>query len=114
MSSAVASKGELLNVYRRLIRLAKIYPSRNRDGILASIREEFRENVNLDPDEEATKRKVSLAIKGISQLNQFNSTNMSGGRQSPNWQVSLDQNPMPVPENYVRPNKQQQDTPFVR
>lgn len=102
MSSLITSKSELLKVYRRLIRLSRDYPSKNKLGIERSIREEFKENRHLDPQQEATKRKVALAFQGISQLNQFNIEKMTGGVDSPNWQVSLDQNPMPMPDNYVR------------
>ena len=79
-----------------------MYPSRNKDGIVSSIRQEFRENRDLDPNDEATKRKVAVAFKGISQLNQFNVAAMSGGGGSHHWQVSLEQNPMPAPDNYER------------
>jgi hypothetical protein len=93
----------LLWVYRRLLRSAATYPSRNRIGIYQSIREEFRENVDLNPLEEATQQKIALAYKGLSQLRQFDEHVMTGGKDgSPNWQVTLEQNPMPAPEGYER------------
>lgn len=90
-------------LYRSLLRSAATYPSKNRMGIYQSIREEFRDNIDLDPSDEATQRKVSIAIKGLSQLKQFDVGVMTGGKQTdPNWNVSLEQNPMPVPDEYER------------
>jgi len=90
-------------LYRRLLRSAATYPSKNRMGIYQSIREEFRDNVPLDPSDEKTREKVAIAYKGLSQLKQFDLQTMTAGNQSdPNWNVTLEQNPMPSPENYER------------
>ena len=90
-------------LYRRLLRSAATYPSKNRMGIYRSIQEEFRENVDLDPSDDKTLRKVDLAYKGLGQLRQFDEQIMTGGRQGdPNWNVSLEQNPMPAPADYER------------
>jgi hypothetical protein len=52
----------------------------------------------LDPDDEDTHKKISVAIKGLSQLDMYDKQTMSGGNeQNPNWQVQLEQNPMPKP-----------------
>ena len=48
MSSSVVAKSDLLHLYRRLLRGCQKYPSKNRDKILQSVREDFRENMNLD------------------------------------------------------------------
>jgi hypothetical protein len=72
-------------------------------GIYQSIQEEFRDNVDLDPSDLATQEKVSVAIKGLSQLKQFDVAVMTGGKQAdPNWNVTLEQNPMPAPADYER------------
>ena len=93
----------LLWLYRRLLRSAATYPSKNRIRIYESIREEFRENVGLDPSEKSTQKKVELAYQGLAQLRQFDEQQMTGGNKyDTNWNVTLEQNPMPAPENYHR------------
>lgn len=67
----------LLFLYRRLLRSCETYPSKNRWGIYQSIREEFRENMNLNPDEEETKKKIVVAYKGLDQLRQYDEYIMS-------------------------------------
>ena len=72
-------------------------------GIYQAIQEEFRENISLDPSDEKTKTKVEMAYKGLTQLHQFDEMQMTGGKLSdPNWKVSMEQNPMPLPPNYKR------------
>lgn len=47
-----------------------------------------------------TKKKISVAIKGLSQLKMYDSNHLSGGNQeNPNWSVQLEQNPMPKPDH---------------
>mmetsp|Transcript_23502 Transcript_23502/g.32963 ORF Transcript_23502/g.32963 Transcript_23502/m.32963 type:complete len:103 (-) Transcript_23502:411-719(-) len=88
----------LVFLYRRLLRSAATYPSRNRWGIYQAIREEFKENRNLDPTTEDTKKKIAVAYKGLDQLRQFDEIVMQGGDpNNPNWSVTLEQNPMPKP-----------------
>jgi len=71
-------------------------------GIYEAIREEFRSNVHLDPSAEETQKKINLAYKGLSQLRQFDETVMTGGKSSANWQVTMEQNPMPAPADAER------------
>ena len=93
----------MLWLYRRLLRSAATYPSKNRTRIFESIRKEFRENLGLDPSDKATEKKVELAYQGLAQLSQFDEQHMSGGKKhDTNWNVALDHNPMPAPENYQR------------
>ena len=54
MSSSVVAKSDLLHLYRRILRGCQKYPSKNRDKIFESVREDFRENMNLDPTCEYT------------------------------------------------------------
>jgi len=87
-----------LHLYRRILRSAATYPSKNRWGIYEAIREEFRENTGLDPECPETRKKVKVAYKGLEQLNMYQQTNLGGGSASnPNWSVTLEQNPMPKP-----------------
>jgi hypothetical protein len=94
-----ATKQELLHLYRRLLRSAETYPSKNRAGIYLSIREDFKENKSLDPDSEKVKKQTLVAFKGLDQLRQFD------GRGSTNFAVTLEQNPMPKPPDYDEKKK---------
>lgn len=59
-----------------------------------------QENLKLDPDDEGTHKKISVAIKGLSQLEMYDKQTLSGGNEhNPNWQVQLEQNPMPKPSD---------------
>lgn len=93
------SKPALVHLYKRLLRSAETFPSRNRDKIYRAIQEEFRENKDLDPQDEKTKIQIAVAYKGLSQLRQFDVGNMTGGKgdKSGEWEIHLEQNPMPKP-----------------
>ena len=49
MSSSAIAKSDLLHLYKRLLRGCQKYPSINRDKIFQSVRDDFRENMVLDP-----------------------------------------------------------------
>ena len=49
MSSSIVAKSDLLHLYKRLLRGCQKYPSKNRDKIFQSVKEDFRENMVLDP-----------------------------------------------------------------
>jgi Complex 1 protein (LYR family) len=103
MSSPSIASTTLLSLYRRLLRSAASFPSKNRTGIYQAIQQEFRENVGLDPSGEETKKKVEMALKGLTQLRQFDVTQMAGGKlNDPTWKVSMEQNPMPSPPDFQR------------
>lgn len=95
MATQEGSKA-LLHLYKRLLRSSATYPSKNRWGIYQSIREEFRESVHLDPSDPETKKKIQVAYKGLEQLRMYDQQSL-GGKQNPNWSVTLEQNPMPKP-----------------
>lgn len=63
--------------------------------IYDSIRDEFRLNKGMDPASEKTSQQVSVALKGLQQLHQFDSR-----FSSTNFSVQLEQNPFPKPDNY--------------
>lgn len=99
MSALDSSRKALLQVYRQLLRSAETYPSSNRQRIYQAIREEWRENSSLSGED--ARVKVALAYKGLSQLRQFDEDAMTGGKpHSHNWNVQLEQNPMPKPADY--------------
>lgn len=69
-------------------------------GIYRSIREEWKDCRSLE-DAAKVDKQIAIAYKGLSQLKQFEETQMTGGTPgSPNWSVQLEQNPMPKPEDY--------------
>eukprot|EP00979_Chaetoceros_neogracilis_P006383 scaffold1296_cov230-Chaetoceros_neogracile.AAC.2 len=93
------TRKDLLNLYKKLLRSCATYPSKNRWGIYEAIRTEFRDNKNVDQCAE-TDKKISVAVKGLTQLQMYDKNTLSGGNeQNPNWQVQLEQNPMPKPDN---------------
>eukprot|EP00536_Pseudo-nitzschia_multiseries_P007515 jgi/Psemu1/195747/e_gw1.177.8.1 len=94
MSTSVVAKSDLLHLYKKLLRGCQKYPSKNRDRILQSVREEFRENMTLDPTSHKAKQQIHVAYKGLSQLHQFDN------RSAASFSVSLEQNPFPKPDNY--------------
>ena len=64
---------------------------------------EWRDDAKLNPSEHNDKiqERITVAYKGLSQLRQFDVTTMTRGNiGSPNWSVTLEQNPMPKPDNY--------------
>merc|ERR1739846_70311 len=81
MASQEGSKA-LLHLYKRLLRSSANYPSKNRWGVYEAIREEFRENANLDPNDDETKKKISVAYKGLQQLGMYDQHTL-GGKQNP-------------------------------
>jgi hypothetical protein len=101
MSVSLSSSKALLQLYKKLLRSAATYPSKNRAGIYQAIREEWRENKTLEPQEKRDKQ-ITVAYKGLEQLRQFDEHVMSSGKgpSSPSWSVTLEQNPMPKPADY--------------
>ena len=102
MSPPAAARSEgsraLLALYKRLLRSCATYPSKNRWGIYESIRDEFRDHRNLDPDDPQTREKINVAYKGLEQLRMYDEAVLGGGKgENPNWSVTLEQNPMPAP-----------------
>eukprot|EP00525_Craspedostauros_australis_P013399 CAMPEP_0198118324 /NCGR_PEP_ID=MMETSP1442-20131203/21187_1 /TAXON_ID= /ORGANISM="Craspedostauros australis, Strain CCMP3328" /LENGTH=116 /DNA_ID=CAMNT_0043776559 /DNA_START=90 /DNA_END=440 /DNA_ORIENTATION=+ len=90
MSRQVA-RSDLLHLYKRLLRLAEVYPSKNRDGIYSAIRDEFRLNRTLEGDK--AHKEIQLAYQGLGQLQQFD-----GRKGTANFSVTLEQNPFPKPD----------------
>ena len=93
-TSSIVAKADLLQLFKRLLRACQTYPSINRDKLYISIREDFKQNMTLDPGSEKVKQQLQIAYKGLSQLHQFDN------RIAANFSVNLEQNPFPKPENY--------------
>ena len=100
ISGGKNSRQSLLQLYRQLLRACETYPSKKRYSIREAIREEWRDNKNLTQKDKLVQQ-IAVAYKGLEQLGQYSEHSMSGGAQhSPNWSVTLDQNPMPKPADY--------------
>jgi hypothetical protein len=100
MTNLHPGRKALLELYRQLLRSAETYPSRNRQGIYQAIREEWRTNKTLQAGDKLN-NKLTIAFQGLTQLRQFDETTMTGGDVlSPNWSVTLEQNPIPKPDDY--------------
>ncbi|EEC49609.1 predicted protein [Phaeodactylum tricornutum CCAP 1055/1] len=100
MSGLPTGRPSLLILYKQLLRSCETYPSKNRMGIYQAIREEWKENKDLTHKDKLDKQ-IAIAYKGLSQLRQFDEMAMSGGRPaSSNWSVTMEQNPMPKPDDY--------------
>jgi LYR motif-containing protein 4 len=116
-----SSRRGLLELYKKLLRSAEVYPSKNRIKIYNAIREEWRDH-RVITDAPKIQRQVAIAYKGLEQLQQFNVENMtrnsqgggrSGGSNAGDWEVHLEQNPMPKPADYDerQRNKPKTDRP---
>lgn len=89
---------DLLHLYRRILRSCATYPSKNRWGMYKAIQEEFRDNATMDPDDPKTQQQIQVAYKGLGQLQLYDTMKLSKGNpNNPNWEVTLEQNPMPKP-----------------
>jgi LYR motif-containing protein 4 len=86
-----SSRQQTLSLYRRIIKAARVFPSIKRDGIVEEIRTGFRENRSLVVGEDKYRTAMSVAMKGLTQLEQYTGMN----RKAYNWTVDLESNPMP-------------------
>jgi Complex 1 protein (LYR family) len=103
-----SSRRGLIQLYKKLLRSCETYPSSNRIRIYNAIREEWKEHrETIDP--QRIQKQMEIAYKGLSQLQQFNVETMTrqgggggggGDIHSANWEVHLEQNPMPKPADY--------------
>ena len=96
----MSDRKSLLQLYKKILRSAQTYPSIKQPQIYQSIREEWRENKNLE-DQVQLQKQVAIAYDGLEQLRQFDVSTMTKGNvHSSNWEVTLEQNPMPKPADY--------------
>ena len=86
----MSSKSKTLNLYRNILKGAKRFPSIKRLKIVEEIRVGFRQNVDLS-DTTILKKQLDLAYKGLEQLDVYNTL----PKQSSNWSVDMEKNPMP-------------------
>ena len=72
---------ELLHLYRRLLRSSATYPSKNRWGIYEAIREEFRDNRTMNPDDPKTQKQIQVAYKGLGQLRMYDTVQLVSAKR---------------------------------
>lgn len=83
----------LLSLYKQILGSAKTFPSKNRIRIISEIREEFRRN-SVETDQQKIDTAVGIARKGLMQLQMYSGL----PKNTNNWSVTLDENPMPQTE----------------
>lgn len=88
-----ATRPYILSLYRRIIYSAARFPSKNRDSVYAEIRDEFRRNAKMTEGSEEAIQQIALAQQSLRQLESY--TSMT--RQSGNWELNMESNPMPKP-----------------
>mmetsp|Transcript_15625 Transcript_15625/g.59387 ORF Transcript_15625/g.59387 Transcript_15625/m.59387 type:complete len:102 (+) Transcript_15625:171-476(+) len=79
-------------LYRRILKLAKVFPSKNRESIYREIQLQFHRDKTLT-DPTAIAERLSVAHRGVQQLSMY--TNLQGVKGD--WSVTLEQNPFPKP-----------------
>ncbi|KAL7555495.1 hypothetical protein ACA910_014533 [Epithemia clementina (nom. ined.)] len=95
----MSDRNSLLQLYRKILRSAQSYPSIRQPQIYQAIREEWRQNKTLEG--EKLQKQIAVAYKGLEQLLQFEVVKMTKGNvKSPNWDVYMEENPMPKPADY--------------
>lgn len=82
---------QTLSLYRQIIKAARAFPSIKRDSIEEEIRLGFRANKDMVEGDDNYRIAMSVAIKGLAQLNQFSKLR----KDAVSWEVSMDTNPMP-------------------
>ncbi|KAG9401429.1 hypothetical protein AC1031_009291 [Aphanomyces cochlioides] len=75
-------------IYRRVLKLAKHFPSIKKDQLVKDIKAEFHENKVLT-DPVRIQQKVNIALKGIQQLNQYVSLDPNADQ----WSVDMEKDP---------------------
>jgi hypothetical protein len=70
MAAAGPSRSDLLSLYRRMLRSAAVFPSRNRAGLVVEIKAEWRANAGLEPSPRRDAQ-IALAADGLRQLDAY-------------------------------------------
>ena len=79
-----------LQLYRKIIKLAKKFPSIKRNRLVQEIRVTFRKNSTLT-DKVKIEECLNVAIKGVEQLSVYTSLD----DRKVHWKVDLEKQPMP-------------------
>lgn len=71
-------------LYRHILRAARFFPSIKKEGIIADIKTEFRENKVLK-DPVQIKEKMEIAVRGLQELEMYAKLD----KKSKDWTVHL-------------------------
>jgi hypothetical protein len=97
---ATLPRGDLLALYRRILRAGAVFPSRNRAGILEEIRAEWRAGARA-ADPAGIAKRIETALRGLATLEKYTPQGLTGGRggkaRSGEWRVDLEADPLPAP-----------------
>jgi hypothetical protein len=88
---SVSTYAQTLMLYRQIIKAARSFPSIKRASLEKEIKQSFRANRNMVEGDEKYNIAISVAIKGLQQLQQF--TNLR--KDATSWSIHSDSNPMP-------------------
>ena len=80
----MTSRGEVLRLYRAILRAAERFPSKKRAAIIEDIKLEFREGATVT-DSALVQRRVAVAQDGLARLRQYSGLEGTAA----NWDVSL-------------------------
>lgn len=87
----MASRQEVVRLYRTILRLGSRFPSIKKDKMVEEIKAQFHRDKTLT-DPQAIAKQLSIAERSVGQLRMY--TDLQGA----NWQVQLETEPMPRPE----------------
>jgi hypothetical protein len=80
----MASKGQILQLYRHTLKAASQFPSVKRLALIEDIKVEYREGRAVENEEEA-KRRIAVGLRSLDQLRSFAGLDAKGQE----WEVSL-------------------------
>ena len=72
----------LLTLYRRMLKAATVFPSRNRAGLVAEIKAEWRASAGLAENGPEARAKCALAADGLRQLQAYSAAASGPGDAS--------------------------------
>lgn len=81
---AMSGSSSTLLLYRHILKAASRFPSKNRAGIVAEIKSEFRE-ARGETDAGELKKKLALARDGLDRMRAFSGLDQGSAK----WEVSL-------------------------
>lgn len=85
LKTSMATREQVLTLYRHILRAAKQFPSIKRNSIIADIKQEFKMHKAL-VDPELIRKEMEIGIRSLEQLEGYVGMNKT---QASDWQVFL-------------------------
>ena len=82
----MASREQVLLLYRQILRAAKSFPSIKRNSVVVDIKAEFRDHRAVT-DVEAVRKHMAVGIRSLETLQSY--SNMDSQSKSDDWSVYL-------------------------